>query len=89
LAAHGGNRPSLGLTKATGDELSGLDFESLEEVSIAGGGVKNDVTIRLEHKAAKKLMEAMGKVTFDKLTPAQADAIEDFVVELQIQVMCE
>ena len=51
--------------------------------------MKNDVTIRLEHKAAKKLREAMGKGTFDKLTPAQADAIEDFVVELQIQVGCE
>ena len=51
--------------------------------------MKHDVTIRLEHKAAKKLMEAMNKGTFDKLTPAQADAIEDFVVELQIQVGCE
>lgn len=48
-----------------------------------------DVTIRLDHKVAKKLMEAMGKSTFDKLTPSQADAIEDFVVELQIQVMSE
>lgn len=51
--------------------------------------MKRDVTIRLEHKTAKKLMEAMSKGVFDKLTPAQADAIEDFVVELQIQVMCE
>jgi hypothetical protein len=51
--------------------------------------MKPDVTIRLDPKTAKKLMEAMSKGTFDKLTPAQASAIEDFVVELSIQVGCE
>lgn len=66
-----------------------LPSKGQKNPTIYRGSIKPDVTIRLEHKAAKKLMEAMGKGTFDKLTPAQADAIEDFVVELQIQVGCE
>jgi hypothetical protein len=42
------------------------------------------ITIRLDAKKAKKLLAAMAKGTFDKLTPAQADALDDFMVELQI-----
>ncbi len=45
----------------------------------------SDVTIRLERKAAKKLLEAMRKGVWNKLTPAQCSALEDFIVELEIE----
>ena len=48
--------------------------------------MKRDITIRLEWKTAKKLEEAIAKGVFDKLTPAQADAISEFAFELQCQV---
>jgi hypothetical protein len=48
--------------------------------------MKRDITIRLEWKNAKKLAEAIAKGVFDKLTPAQADAIAEFAFDLHCQV---
>lgn len=47
---------------------------------------RRDITIRLPWKDAKKLEEAIAKGVFDKLTPAQADAISEFAFDLQCQV---
>ena len=47
---------------------------------------QSTVTIRLDRKDAKKLCEAMSKGTWDKLTPKQADVLESFIVDLQIEV---
>jgi hypothetical protein len=53
-----------------------------------GGRVmaRPDVHIRLEYKTAKKLLEALEKGVYDKLTPAQADAIAEFCFEFRCKV---
>ncbi len=51
--------------------------------------MKHDVTIRLPYKTAKKLLAALEKGVYDKLTPAQADAISEFCFEFRCQVMQE
>ena len=43
---------------------------------------KRDVRIVLTHKEAKLLEKALAKGVFDKLTPAQADAISEFTFNL-------
>jgi hypothetical protein len=48
--------------------------------------VRRDITIRLEWKTAVKLELALAKGVYDKLTPAQADAISEFCFDLHCQV---
>jgi len=48
--------------------------------------MKPDIRIRLTHKEAKVLLAAFSKGVFDKLTPAQASAIQDFHEQLLIEV---
>lgn len=64
-----------------------MPFRSSGDERGEEGGLKRDIQIRLEFKTAKKLLEAFGKGVFDKLTPAQADAVSDFHFELQCQVV--
>jgi hypothetical protein len=52
-----------------------------------GGEMKPQVHIRLEYKTAKKLLEALEKGVYDKLTRAQADAISEFCFDFRCQVM--
>jgi hypothetical protein len=49
--------------------------------------VRRDITIRLPWKDARKLEEAIAKGVFDRLTPAQADAIAEFAFNLKCSVM--
>lgn len=48
---------------------------------------RRDITLRLPWKTAKKLEEAIAKGVFDKLTPAQADAISEFAFNLRCLVV--
>lgn len=47
------------------------------------------ITIRLDRKNAKKLLAALEKGVYSKLTPGQADEIADFIYELRCSVMEE
>jgi hypothetical protein len=46
----------------------------------------SDITIRLEYKQAKKLLAALEKGVYTKLTPGQADAIAEFCFEFRRSV---
>jgi hypothetical protein len=46
----------------------------------------SDVHIRLEYKEAKKVLAALEKGVYNKLTPAQGDAISEFVFEFRCSV---
>ncbi len=46
----------------------------------------SDVTIRLEYREAKKLLAALEKGVYNKLTPGQADAISEFCFEFRCSV---
>ena len=44
-------------------------------------------TIRLELKSAKRLLGALEKGVFDKLTPMQADELAEFMFNFRCEVM--
>lgn len=49
--------------------------------------MKQDVTISWQHKDAKKLLAAIEKGVYDKLTPREADEIAEFAFNLRCAVM--
>ena len=51
--------------------------------------MKARIIIRLPHKEAKKLLGAIEKGVYDKLTRAEADAIAEFSFNLRCDVMQE
>lgn len=46
----------------------------------------SDVHIRLDYKEAKKVLAALEKGTYNRLTPGQADAIAEFIFEFRCSV---
>lgn len=50
---------------------------------------QRDFDFRCDRKTAKKLSRAMSKGEWKKLTRAEANALEDFITELLMQVGCE
>lgn len=52
-----------------------------------GRGEKPDVNVHMPFAKAKKLLEAVGKSKFDRLTAAQAEAVAEFHEELMMKVM--
>lgn len=49
-------------------------------------GHDGDFELRLDMKSARKLKSAMGKGVWNKLTPKEAEVLEDFITELLMQV---
>lgn len=47
----------------------------------------SDVRMSWDKQTAKKLLSALQKGTFDKLTKAEGDALEDFMFQFQCSVM--
>ncbi len=47
--------------------------------------MRPDLHIRLNYKTAKKLLAALEKGVYDKLTPAEADAISEFCFDFRCQ----
>ena len=48
--------------------------------------MSRQIVIRLERKKAIKLFEALSNRTFDKLTKARADALDDFMLDLSCEI---
>lgn len=51
--------------------------------------MRSNITLRLEHRSARKLLIALEKGVYDKLTPAQADELSEFIFNLRCSVMEE
>ena len=49
--------------------------------------MKRDIHIRLDYKTAKKVLAALEKGTYDKITKSQADAIAEFIFDFRCTVM--
>ena len=45
-----------------------------------------EITIRLDKKSAQKLLQALQNRTYDGLTKARADALSDFICELETEI---
>jgi hypothetical protein len=54
-----------------------------------GEKVKREITIRLPHKEARKLLAALEKGVYSKLTKAECARLEDFIFNLRCDVMQE
>lgn len=47
--------------------------------------MRDDFDFRVDRKTGKKLLEAMRKGTWNGLTKAQNSALEDLIIELEMQ----
>lgn len=48
--------------------------------------MSREIVIHLDAKKAKKLYEALTNRTYDKLTKARADALEEFMCDLGYEI---